>query len=48
METLTPRGDAALDVRAVLRAALSNGHAPDLAAAAARPRVRSWPRRSPS
>ena len=38
METLTPRGDAALDVRAVLRAALSNGHAPDLAALRAAPR----------
>src|SRR3954447_12943945 len=38
METLTPRGDAALDVRAILRAALSNGHAPDLAALRAAPR----------
>ena len=31
METLTPYGAPAPDVRAVLRAALSNGHAPDLA-----------------
>src|SRR3954469_340983 len=38
METLAPRGDAAVDVRAVLRAALSNGHAPDLAALRAAPR----------
>src|SRR3954447_19632420 len=38
METLTPRGDAAVDVRAILRAALSNGHAPDLAALRSAPR----------
>jgi magnesium transporter len=38
METLAPRGDAALDVRAILRAALSNGHAPDLAALRSAPR----------
>jgi magnesium transporter len=38
METLTPRGSPTLDVRAVLRAALSNGHAPDLASLHAAPR----------
>ena len=38
METLAPRGDASLDVRAILRAALSNGHAPDLAALRSAPR----------
>jgi len=38
METITPHGDTALDVRAMLRAALSNGHAPDLAALRAAPR----------
>jgi magnesium transporter len=31
METLTPLGSPEIDVRAVLRAALSNGHAPDVA-----------------
>jgi magnesium transporter len=38
METLTPRGAITLDVRAVLRAALSNGHAPDVALLRAAPR----------
>ena len=38
METLTPYGAPAPDVRTVLRAALSNGHAPDLAALHAAPR----------
>ena len=38
METLTPHGAATPDVRAVLRAALSNGHAPDLALLHAAPR----------
>lgn len=38
METLTPRGAPAPDVRAVLRAALSNGHAPDLSILHAAPR----------
>ena len=38
METITPHGDTALDVRAMLRAALSNGHPPDLAALRAAPR----------
>jgi magnesium transporter len=38
METLTPRGATTLDVRAVLRAALSNGHAPDLALLRGAPR----------
>lgn len=38
METLTPHGAATLDVRGVLRAALSNGHAPDLALLHAAPR----------
>ncbi|MCC7372600.1 MAG: magnesium transporter [Chloroflexi bacterium] len=38
METLTPRSVDASDVRAVLRAALSNGHAPDLASLHAAPR----------
>jgi magnesium transporter len=38
METLTPRGPITFDVRAVLRAALSNGHAPDVALLRAAPR----------
>jgi magnesium transporter len=38
METLAPRGESAFDVRAILRAALSNGHAPDLAALRSAPR----------
>jgi magnesium transporter len=38
METLTPRGAITLDVRAVLRAALANGHAPDVALLRAAPR----------
>src|SRR5215211_5270567 len=38
MEMLTPHGAATLDVKAVLRAALSNGHAPDLALLHAAPR----------
>ena len=38
METLTPLSPTEIDVRAVLRAALSNGHAPDLALLHAAPR----------
>jgi magnesium transporter len=38
METITPQGSIAPDVRAVLRAALSNGHAPDTALLHAAPR----------
>jgi magnesium transporter len=38
METLTPPGVATPDVRAVLRAALSDGHAPDLTVLRAAPR----------
>lgn len=38
METTTPRGATTLDVRAVLRASLSNGHAPDPALLVAAPR----------
>jgi len=38
METFTPRGATNPDVRAVLRASLSNGHTPDLAALHAAPR----------
>ncbi len=38
METLTPQSVDASDVRAVLRAALSNGHAPDLTILHAAPR----------
>ena len=38
METLTPHGATTPDVRAVLRAALTNGHAPDLALLHAAPR----------
>src|SRR5829696_4814727 len=38
METLTPHGSITLDVKAVLRAALSNGHPPDLALLHAAPR----------
>ena len=38
METLTPHGATTLDVRAELRASLSNGHPPDLAVLRAAPR----------
>ena len=38
MEMLTPMGSPTLDVRSVLRAALSNGHAPDIALLHAAPR----------